>query len=83
MKYHFYLESEYEGECDSDYVVDAEPEWVDLHVSDFCKYLYSESDGWEWMKDTRERIVVVDTHGEARYFNFELEFEPTFFISRG
>lgn len=83
MKHFFYTESEYNDEWECDFIRDENPDWIDLHVSDFYKYLYHERDGWEWMKDSSERIVVVGEDGSVRYFNFELQFEPTFFISRG
>ena len=79
MKYSFYIESDYKDREESDYVYDESPEWVELHVRDFCKHLYYERDGWEWMKDTSERIVVVGEDGSVRCFSFELEYEPTFF----
>ena len=79
MKYSFYIESDYKDGEESDYVCDASPEWVELHVRDFCKHLYHERDGWEWMKDTSERVVIVGEDESVRYFSFELEYEPTFF----
>ena len=81
MKYFFYIEDEYASEFDCDFIRDTNEFWIDAEVRNFCKHLYYERDGWEWMKDSSERIVVIDENANARYFAFELEFEPAFFVT--
>jgi hypothetical protein len=50
-------------------------------LGEFCDYLYSERDGWEWMKNSTETIVVVDEEGTVRRYSFELEYEPSFYVT--
>ena len=85
MKYKIYLEDEY-----NDFNGDLEPDWelecsntilLDFDLKEYCKYLYDERGGWEWMKDSSERILAIDESGEKLYFTFELDFEPTFYVS--
>ena len=81
MKHFFYTESEYKDGWECDFIRDEDPKWIDLYVSEFCKYLYDFRDGWEWMKDSPEKIIVVNELGEIRYFNFALDLEPSFYVS--
>lgn len=84
MRYKIYLENEYKdfnGDLDPDHEIECDPIWLDYELQDYCKYLYNERDGWEWMRDSKERIVAVDESGELSYYVFELDFEPTFYVS--
>ena len=83
MKYQLFLEQEYkdfDGELEPTYVIDSSEFMIDWDIREFCKYLYSERDGYEWMKDSFERILAIDESGNKRYFVFELDYEPTFFV---
>ncbi len=83
MKYKLFLEQEYKdfnGELEPTHVIDSSDLMIDWDITNFCKYLYSERDGWEWMKDSDERILAIDESGNKRYFVFELDYEPTFFV---
>ena len=85
MKYKVYLEQEYK-----DYNADLEPDWevecdpimLDYELQDYCKYLYDNCDGWEWMRDSDERIIAVDESGEMSYYVFEVDYEPVFYVSK-
>ena len=84
MKYKIYLEEEYRdftGELEPDRVIECEPDWLDYELKDYCDYVYSNRDGWEWMKDSNERILAIDESGNKMYYSFELNFEPVFYIS--
>lgn len=84
MRYKIYLENEYKdfnGDMAPDREIECDPIWLDYELQDYCKYLYNERDGWEWMRDSKERIVAVDESGELSYYVFELDFEPTFYVS--
>ena len=91
MKYKIYLEEEYRdfiksrtrefaGDLEPDREIECEPDWLDYELKDYCKYLYNERDGWEWMKDSTERILAIDELGEVSYYSFELDFEPVFYV---
>jgi hypothetical protein len=84
MKYKIYLEDEYRdfaGELEPDSEIECDPDWLDLELKDYCDYLYSNRDGWEWMKDSDERILAIDESGKMLYYSFEVEYEPVFYIS--
>ena len=85
MKYKIYLEDEYKS-----FDGDLEPDWeiecsnsmlLDFDLKGYCEYLYNNRDGWEWMKDSDERIIAIDESGEMLYFYFELDYEPVFYVS--
>jgi hypothetical protein len=83
MKYKIYLEQEYKdfkGELEPDREIECSPGWLDSLLMDYCKYLYDMRDGWEWMKDSTERILAIDESGEMLYYSFEVEFKPTFLV---
>lgn len=84
MKYKIYLEQEYkdfDGELEPDREIECEPDWLDYELKDYCDYLYSNCDGWEWMKDSFERILAIDESGNKSYYSFEVDYEPVFYIS--
>lgn len=84
MKYKIYLEQEYKdfnGDLEPDREIECEPDWLDYELKDYCEYLYNNRDGWEWMKDSDERIIAVDESGEMSYYVFELDYEPVFYVS--
>lgn len=85
MKYKLYLEEEYKdfnGDLEEDMTVECSNFiTLDYDIKEYCKYLYNNRDGWEWMKNSDERIVAVDENGEVYYFHFEVEYEPTFYVS--
>lgn len=83
MKYRIYLESEYRdfaGDLEPDREIECDPEWLDYELKDYCDYLHSNRDGWEWMKDSDERILAIDESGNKSYYNFEVEYEPAFYV---
>lgn len=80
MKYKIYLEQEYK-DFDGDREIECEPDWLDYKLKDYCNYLYSNRDGWEWMKDSDERIIAVDESGKLSYYSFEVDYEPVFYVS--
>jgi len=83
MKYKIYLEQEYKdfnGDLEPDREIECNPEWLDYELGDYCKYLYDQRDGWEWMKDSSERILAIDESGNKLYFVFELDYEPSFLV---
>ena len=85
MRYKIYLEQEYNdfnGDLEPSWEVECDPIMLDYELQDYCKYLYNERDGWEWMKDSDERIIAVDESGEMQYFVFELDYEPVFYVSK-
>jgi hypothetical protein len=82
MKYLFYTGDEYQDGWECDFVKEvSHPLYIDVYVREFCDYLYSERDGWEWMKNSTETIVVVDEEGTVRRYSFELEYEPSFYVT--
>ena len=84
MKYRIYLEQEYRdfaGDLEPDREIECELDWLDYELKDYCDYVYSNRDGWEWMKDSTERILAIDESGNKLYYSFELDFEPVFYIS--
>ena len=85
MKYKIYLEQEYkdfDGELEPDREIECEPDWLDYELKEYCDYLYSERDGWEWMKDSDERILAIDESGEKSYYSFEVDYEPVFYVHK-
>lgn len=85
MKYKIYLEQEYK-----DFDGNLEPDWelecsnsmlLDFDLKEYCKYLYRNRDGWEWMRDSDERILAIDESGNKSYYSFEVDYEPVFYIS--
>lgn len=85
MKYKIYLEEEYNdfnGDLEPDHEIECSNFiFLDYELQEYCKYLYSNRDGWEWMKDSDERIIAIDESGKKSYFNFELDYEPVFYVS--
>jgi hypothetical protein len=81
MKYRIYLEDEYEDDLEPDREIECEPDWLDIELKDYCEYLYNERDGWEWMKNSDERILAIDESGNKLYYHFEVDFKPVFYIS--
>lgn len=84
MKYKIYLEQEYNdfnGDLEPDQEIECDPIMLDHGLKDYCDYLYSNRDGWEWMKDSDERILAIDESGNKKYFAFELDYEPVFYVS--
>lgn len=55
--------------------------WMDAAVEEFCQHCYSERDGWEWMKDSEQKIIVVDEENVSHTYYFDLDFKPTFYVS--
>jgi hypothetical protein len=84
MKYKLYLEDEYKdfnGDLDEDMTVECSNFiMLDYELKEYCDYLYSNRDGWEWMKGSDERILAIDESGEKSYYSFEVDFEPTFWV---
>ena len=84
MKYKIYLEEEYNdfnGDLEPDREIECDPFMLDYELKEYCDYLYSERDGWEWMKDSDERIIAIDESGKMQYFVFGLDYEPVFYVS--
>lgn len=85
MKYKLYLEQEYkdfDGNLEPDKEVEADELYgLDYQISVYCRYLYHDRDGWEWMKNSDELILAIDEQGNMKKFGFELDFEPTFYVS--
>ena len=85
MKYKIYLEEEYnsfDGDLEPDWEIECSNSmFLDFDLKGYCEYLYNNRDGWEWMKGSNERIIAIDESGEILYFNFELEYEPVFYVS--
>lgn len=83
MKYRIYLESEYRdfaGELEPDREIECDPDWLDYELKSYCDYLYSNRDGWEWMRNSDDRILAIDESGEVSYYGFEVEYEPAFYV---
>lgn len=58
-----------------------EHEWATEAVNAYLHFLYSECDGWEWMKHSDVNIRCVNTAtNEDKIFKWKLEYEPTFAI---
>lgn len=58
--------------------------YPDAAVIAYCHFLYSEGDGWEWMRNdhARTKIRCVNTlTNEETFHTFELEYEPSFYIT--
>jgi hypothetical protein len=84
VKYKIYLEQEYKdfnGELEPDREIECELDWLNYELKDYCDYLYNMRDGWEWMKDSDERIIAVDESGKLSYYSFEVDYEPVFYVS--
>ena len=85
MKYKIYLEAELYEEFDVNIEPDREiecvPDLLDYELQEICKYIYYNCDGWEWMKDSNERILAIDETGKISYFVFEIDYEPVFYVS--
>lgn len=85
MKYRIYLEDEYRdfaGELEPDREIECDPDWLDYELKDYCDYLYNERDGWEWMKNSDERILAIDESGNKLYYSFEVDYEPVFYVHK-
>jgi len=83
MKYRIYLEDEYRdfaGDLEPDWEIECSPDLLDCELKDYCDYVYSNRDGWEWMRDSDDRILAVDESGNKLYYGFELDFEPVFYV---
>lgn len=83
MKYKIYLEDDYngsDGDLEPDREIECDPILLDYELKDYCDYIYSERDGWEWMKDSDERILAIDESGNKSYYEFVLEYEPVFYV---
>jgi len=55
MKYKIYLEDEYDsldGDLDPDWEIECDPIMLDFELKEYCDYLYSNRDGWEWTKES-------------------------------
>ena len=84
MKYKIYLENEYNefnGDLEPDWKIECNPVMLDYELQEYCDHLYSNSDGWEWMKDSDERIIAIDESGKVSYYHFNLDYEPVFYVS--
>lgn len=85
MKYKLYLEEEYKdfnGDLEEDMTVECSDFIMLEHeLKQYCEHLYDNRDGWEWMKNSNERIVAVNENGEVFYFQFMLQYEPYFYVS--
>jgi hypothetical protein len=84
MKYKVYLEQEYKdfnSGLEPDWEIECDPIMLDYELREFCEYLYDNCDGWEWMKNSDERIIAIDESGEMSYYVFELDYEPVFYVS--
>ena len=84
MKYKIYLEQEYNdfnGDLEPDSEIECDPIFLDYELKEYCEYLYDNRDGWEWMKNSDERIIAVDENGELSYYVFELDYQPVFYVS--
>lgn len=84
MKYRVYLENEYDEsyhDNESGWQIECQPNWLDYELKEFCDHVYSNCDGWEWMKNSDERIIAIDETGKKLYFSFELDYEPVFYVS--
>ena len=84
MKYKIYLEQEYkgfDGDLDFSYLIECDPVMLDCELTKYCEYLYDNCGGWEWMKNSNERILAIDENGNKTYFAFEVDYEPVFYIS--
>ena len=84
MKYKIYLEDEYNADNDEEpyRVIECDQIMLDYELQDFCTYLYTHCDGWEWMKDSTDRILAIDLSGNKFYYSFELDYDPVFYISQ-
>lgn len=51
-------------------------------VNDFCEYMYSNRDGWEWMASDggHTKIHIVDETGKESVYSFQVDFEPSFSV---
>ena len=85
MKYKIYLEEEYTdfaGQLEPDRVIECDPEWLEFKLKNYCDDLYSNRDGWEWMKDSDERILAIDESGKMSYYSFEVDYEPVLYVHK-
>jgi hypothetical protein len=81
MKYKVCLESEYADDFEPDWEIVCEPDWLGYELKEYCDHLYSNCDGWEWMKNSSDRIIAIDESGKVSYYSFEVDYEPVFYVS--
>lgn len=79
MKYKLYIPA-LGGTIDDAYEIDCKFDDADMVVTEYCEYLWSKCDGWEWMADTGRttKICVVDENGNQSFYSFEVDFNPVF-----
>lgn len=83
MKYKLYLGTDFDrGDLGDPYEVESKSDLdLEFRIEDFCQHLYSNCDGWEWMRNRRDcSIVAVGPNNNIKRFVYELDFEPTFLI---
>ena len=81
MKYKLYVPAL--GETIEDaHEMDCKFGFEDLTVSDFCQHLFSNRDGWEWMKNDSgyTKIHIVDENGNESVYSFDIDYEPVFSV---
>jgi hypothetical protein len=79
MKYRLFLDSRGETIEDASVFEDVCSAYA---IEQYCKYLYDNCDGWEWMpKDNCSTVIrCVDENDVVKDFRFEIEYEPEFYV---
>lgn len=68
-----YVEYELSNICD----------WYIEHiVSRYCKNLYENSDGWEWMPRSNETIIAEIDGIVVGEYAFYIEYDPVFYVNK-
>lgn len=56
----------------------------EILINEFLMYCYDNCDGWDWMKDKQDDLVVVieDEDGAKREYTYTMDWNPVFYIDR-
>lgn len=58
------------------------PEYPELAAKEVCAMLWSRHDGWEWMEESQEVMImrIGGEKGTIHKFTFDVDFDPHFYI---
>ena len=81
MKYKLYIPDHGET-IDDAYEIECKFGFEDLVVSDYCEYIWSDRDGWDWMSRNQgsTKIHIVDEQGNESVYTFDVDFRPEFSV---
>lgn len=83
MKYKLYIPDLGET-IDDAHEIECKFGFEDMVVAEYCEYLWSDRDGWDWMNTGKEstKIHVVDENGNESVYTYDIDFEPVFSVTK-